>query len=229
MHPRLIQINIQSTLYDSLSLKAYNLSNKVTSSNSYLFIMIKSILPNLMEATSPIIKRHMEHRILKTHPKHLFQIIIDVDLYHQFLPLCTKSKILRHSNCGTMFDATLSVGLNPTLSEEYVSRVRLDKECLTVESKSIKSSVIESLSSRWKLKEVSPMDLDLALQEQNDATLGCAIDESTKWSEVQFEVEMSVRDPIMKLALDQVWEDVARGQMNAFERRCQELPFDNQK
>lgn len=198
--------------------------------------MIKSILPNIAKAAinnsqQPTIKKHFEHRILKTHPKHLFQIITNVDLYHQFLPFCTSSKILRHSPCGTMFDASLSVGLNSLVSEEYVSRVKVHPDLYVVESKSIKSSALDSLSSRWTLKEVSPRDYDSDFNNARGNIHGqsppySANDEdATKWSEVKFEVQMTVTDPIIKLALDQVWDKVAQGQVNAFEKRCHELPF----
>jgi len=91
-----------------------------------------------------------------------------------------------------------------------------------VESQSIKSSSIESLHSRWKLKEVISDNIDHNNADDDDVNNGGELE---KWCEVQFDIEMSVSDPIMNVTLDQVWGDVARGQMNAFEKRCHEIPF----
>jgi hypothetical protein len=44
------------------------------------------------------------------------------------------------------------------------------------------------------------------------------------YTKVQFEVEMSVIDPLISTALDQVLESVALQQMEAFEKRCKLVP-----
>ncbi len=42
---------------------------------------------------------------------------------------------------------------------------------------------------------------------------------------VEFEVEISVSDPIISVALEASLEEVAKQQVNAFEKRCFEVPF----
>jgi ribosome-associated toxin RatA of RatAB toxin-antitoxin module len=152
---------------------------------------------------SVVTKRHVERKILQTTPRHLFHIIQDVDSYSQFLPLCTESKILRRSS-GRQFEAALTVGLPPLFTETYVSRVRFDPENLTVHAKSIESSLFEALDSKWILKEV---------------------DSEENLCDVHFEVEMSVSNPVIVNALDQVLREVAGKQVAAFERRCHEIPM----
>jgi len=159
-------------------------------------------------------KRHAERRILRTDPMHLFRIITDVDSYSKFLPLCSSSKVIRRSDCGKAFDASLSVGLPPFLSENYISRVHFDQEKMTVITKSIKSSMFDSLKSSWKLKAI-PAD------NRNKDTA-----EDVLWCDVEFQVEMTVSNPIIVSTLDQVLKEVAGKQVSAFEKRCMEIPHE---
>lgn len=156
----------------------------------------------------------MEQKILKTHPKHLFHVIQDVDSYSEFLPLCSYSKILKTYDNGMSFDATLTVGLpfGPGLQESYVSRVQLNPRDLIIETKSIESKLFDSLKSRWKLATVSPKDND------NDTTT------STLFCDVDFEVEMTVSDPVIAQVLDKVLKEVAERQVAAFAQRCKQIP-----
>merc|ERR1719273_960120 len=101
-----------------------------------------------------------------------------------------------------MYDATLTVGLPPLFTERYVSRVTVDDVKMTVDARSIKSSSFDSLKSRWKLRESGDCD---------------------RYCDVEFEVEMSVSDPIIKEVIDGVLEKVAGQQVEAFQRRCEEL------
>jgi coenzyme Q-binding protein COQ10 len=154
---------------------------------------------------SAVSKRHVERTILQTTPQQLFRIIQDVDSYSQFLPLCTESKILRKSSARE-FEAALTVGLPPLFTEKYVSRVRVEPETLTVQARSIESSLFEALDSKWILKEV---------------------DSDENLCYVHFEVEMSVSNPVIVNALDQVLREVAGKQVAAFEKRCQMLSQDS--
>lgn len=161
--------------------------------------MLKALLPS-------VTRRHTERRIMQTDPRHLFRIIQDVDSYQGFLPLCSHSKVLQRSPCGGSFDAALTVGLPPLFSEKYVSRVTVrEKPFLTVETKSIESSLFDSLTSKWILRDGA------------DHTGGCDVD---------FSVEMTVSDPVVAGVLDKVLQEVAGRQVEAFEKRCQQIPFE---
>lgn len=187
---------------------------------------------------------HTHQAILdKIHPEHLFRIINDVDKYHQFLPYCTESRVLQYSACGTMYDAVLRVGL-PGLSstfsstsvveERYISRVRMISPTSTilnnsddnitpmtwtVEAKSIQSKLFDSLKSRWQLTLVNndgKTQHDRGAENKKDAAISCS---------VKFVVEIQVSNPLVSLVLDQVLKDVAKKQVDAFERRGNEIPF----
>jgi len=173
---------------------------------------------------------YVEKRVLRTSPMHLLNIISDVDSYSQFLPQCTHSQILRRSNCGTMFDATLTVGL-PPLSEEYVSRVKVDTEAMTVEARSIRSSLFDSLKSRWKLRPVpasrgqqkeSRRGINNSLSDATSSSLNSKT-EHDEHCDVEFEVEIKASNPLIVGTLDKVLEEVAGKQVAAFEKRCLQI------
>jgi ribosome-associated toxin RatA of RatAB toxin-antitoxin module len=159
---------------------------------------------------SPVTKRHVERRIIDTHPLHLFRIIQDVDKYIEFIPLCSYSKVLRRDPDGRSFDGKLIVGKPPLFSEEYVSRVTVIPESLCIQAESIESHKFDSLKSWWKLKEV------------HDGGNG---DHHAVRCDVNFEVELTVSDPLTVTVLDKVLEEVAVRQVAAFEKRCEELPL----
>jgi ribosome-associated toxin RatA of RatAB toxin-antitoxin module len=185
---------------------------------------------------SPITKRHVERKILAVPALHLFRIVADVDAYWTFLPLCRRSRITRRlppllspdkvvmvesSSVGNnainnkdmaeqRFEAQLTVGMPPFLEETYTSLVVANPARLTIASTSIQSQNIEKLTSLWQLREI-----------ENDNNMG-----GGKGScEVQLEVSMTVRDPIIVAALDQVLASVARQQVAAFSQRCLETPI----
>jgi ribosome-associated toxin RatA of RatAB toxin-antitoxin module len=141
-----------------------------------------------------------------------------------------------------MYDAVLRVGL-PGLSssslveERYISRVRMISPSVIedtdgnmplwiVEAKSIQSKLFDSLKSRWQLSladnryntpDRGVMNLeDNTMTHHNAATSSC---------NVRFEVEIQVSNPLVSLVLDQVLKDVAKKQVDAFERRGNEIPF----
>lgn len=192
------------------------------------------IFPKLF---NPISKSHVVKKIVHTPPQHLFSIVTDVESYKDFLPFCKHSKILRRSECGTMFDASLVVGISHIpplnkLEEEYVSRVTQqyveknpigNKEWL-VEARSIRSKLFDSLSSIWKMTEC-PISTNGSERPRGPCDNNYIRNISTQ---VEFQVEMTVSDPIVVAALDQVLTSVAEQQVAAFEHRCKVIPFKNE-
>ena len=189
--------------------------------------------------TEPTTHRHAHQSIIhRIHPKHLYQIINDVDKYQNFLPHCHESRVLQTSSCGTMYDAVLRVGLpglpslpsvqsSSLLEERYISRVRmispaLDGDVYTVEARSIQSQLFDSLKSRWQLTLVenghhdNKQSSDERISKMNANDISC---------KVNFEVEIQVSNPLISFALDSVLKDVAKEQVLAFESRCNEVPF----
>mmetsp|Transcript_19556 Transcript_19556/g.34389 ORF Transcript_19556/g.34389 Transcript_19556/m.34389 type:complete len:244 (-) Transcript_19556:29-760(-) len=176
-------------------------------------------------SSSPVTKSHGESRILRTHPLHLFRIIQDVDQYQHFLPLCTYSKVLRVLQGGRQFEAKLIVG--KVWKEEYTSRVTVLPEQLRIETTSTdcRHGMFDFLKSSWQLRRVCLGEAghgdDYGDGNAQDEALhlkhiGCHID---------FQVEMTVSDPVVVAILDKLLMQVAGHQVEAFEKRCQQLPL----
>ena len=119
------------------------------------------------------------------------------------------------------------------MEERYVSRVRaippssdtndIDKAegmkpTWVVEAKSIRSSSFDSLKSRWVLTFAVGGD-ELTV---NDRRVDIEDDVSC---DVNFEVEIRVSNMLVSFVLDGVIGEVARKQVEAFERRAKVVPF----
>lgn len=156
----------------------------------------------LRSLASAVTKRHSEKRILATHPIHLFRIIQDVDAYSEFLPLCSHSKVISRESDGRSFRGSLTVGM-PPFKETYVSHVSVSPENWTIEARSVESKLFDELYSKWRLQPLEDFQ-------------SCHVD---------FEIEMTVSNPIIKQTLDNILEQIGRRQVAAFEERCQAMPF----
>ena len=186
-------------------------------------------------SANPVRHRHVVNKIVATTPQHLYNIVIDVDSYKHFLPFCKSSQILRKSDCGTLFDASLTIGVSnlPPLNaieEEYVSRVRHiqqvspnGKDEWIIEANSIRSNLFHGLSSSW---QITSLDKDAFVGDRPTSLGG---EHGKQMTKVKFEVEMSVADPIISVALKKILESVAIQQMEAFEKRCKEIPYSVKK
>lgn len=153
---------------------------------------------------SPVTKRHVEKKVLATHPKHLFRIIQDVDRYAEFLPLCSYSIVNKKIPQG--FEATLTVGMPPLFTETYRSKVTVDPTELILHTESMDGKYFDNLSSRWKLKSVH----------RGHPPPHC---------EVDFCVEITASDPVIVSTLDQVLAKIAGDQVRAFDQRCRQIPL----
>ena len=191
-------------------------------------MIIKSLFNNV---TTPITKRHTQQKILSgILPLHLFRIIQDVDKYKDFLPLCTYSNIQKTSisHDGRTFDGKLQVGISPLFVEEYTSRVTVIPETMTINANSIESKLFDNLRSQWILQEheeVVTKDTDTTEKEScsSSSSRSSIIDSIS--CKVNFQVELTVSDPIIIGVLDQLLEQVGKKQVDAFEQRCHDIPI----
>jgi len=142
-------------------------------------------------------RSHFEKRLINCSVDHLFDIVADVEKYHEFVPYCLSSKVLKRE--GNTMEAEMVVGFK-FLEEKYTSVVTLDWP------KSIKVSVLSSklfhyLTNSWEFEPGSEPD--------------------TCWT--SFEVSFQFKSEIHRTINDMFFSEVQKRMLFAFENRCKEL------
>ena len=82
--------------------------------------------------------------------RQLYEIVIDVESYPEFLPWCLSSRIVKKDDDNN-FDAELTVGYK-AIDEKYISRIQAEYEKKII-SKAI-SGPFKSLDSSWYFKNI---------------------------------------------------------------------------
>jgi ribosome-associated toxin RatA of RatAB toxin-antitoxin module len=101
-----------------------------------------------------------------------------------------------------------------------------DEQVWIVEAKSIQSNMFDSLKSRWRLSLVPNHQCDTFSNSDAGNSEASEHPPSHTSCNVKFDVEIQVSNPLISFTLDTVLKDVARKQIDAFERRCRDKPFD---
>ncbi|XP_022982280.1 coenzyme Q-binding protein COQ10 homolog, mitochondrial-like [Cucurbita maxima] len=81
-------------------------------------------------------KIYEERRVMGYSPEQLFDVVAAVDLYHDFVPWCQRSEVIKTYPDGS-FDAELEIGFK-FLVESYTSHVEIQRP------KSVKTTVSQS-------------------------------------------------------------------------------------
>ena len=88
--------------------------------------------------------------VLPFNARQLYEIVIDVETYPEFLPWCLSSRIVKKFD-DSNFDAELTVGYK-AIDEKYISRIKAEYEKKII-SKAI-SGPFKSLDSSWHFKNI---------------------------------------------------------------------------
>ena len=127
----------------------------------------------------------------------LYEIVVDVDRYDEFLPWCVASRVRERRDDGTLI-ADLSIGYG-SLREKFTSHVTADPEALTVATGQ-QSGPFRHMQSRWSL--------------ETDEQGG---------TRVSFEMEFEFRSILLENLIGAVFEAAARKMISAFETRATQL------
>lgn len=72
-----------------------------------------------------LVKSHSETKVVPFSPEEMFDVVADVNKYHEFLPFCVESRVLRRPNENVM-EAALRIGFK-VFTESYTSRVIMNR------------------------------------------------------------------------------------------------------
>jgi coenzyme Q-binding protein COQ10 len=148
--------------------------------------------------------------------------VADVDSYAAFVPFCAGARRTPRERWGRererealargeeYFEADLEIGFK-LFNEKYTSAVTCARP-ERVTATSVSSGLFRSMTTTWKF---SPLDDD----EDEDPVTGLPAEGVI----VDFEIDFEVKDPMHAAAVSVVFDDVARSQIQAFEKRCRQL------
>lgn len=129
--------------------------------------------------------------------RDLYEIVIDVDQYAEFLPWCVASRVRERHADGTLI-ADLSIGYG-SLREKFTSHVMPDPDTLTVTTTQ-HSGPFRHMQSQWSLAS-----------DENGGTT------------VSFDIEFEFRSVLLEKLIGAVFESAARKMISAFEERATQL------
>jgi coenzyme Q-binding protein COQ10 len=135
------------------------------------------------------------NKILPFSKKQLFDLVIDVDAYKEFLPNCHDSIVISRSEDLIIADLTLEFS---HFRETYRSVVQFEPNNF-ITTKAM-SGPFKYLHSHWKFEEYSVSETFISFS-------------------IDFELKMSLFTMIINMVL----EDSARKMLAAFEKRAREV------
>ena len=160
-------------------------------------------------------------------PSQLFEIVADVNKYHEFLPFCRRSKVTNEID-KDRFEAELEIGFK-VFNERYTSRVTLERpRKVTAEDKSNEEdgggALFEKMKTVWRFRELEEDEEDEDEDDSNEENEKANTKRKRNVSTVvDFEIAFKVKSSAHAAALSVFFEDVANTQIQAFEKRCKSL------
>ena len=143
--------------------------------------------------------KHREKKILHFAPKQLFDLVSDVDSYHEFLPWCLASRITKRDK--NVLNGDLIVGFR-LYREKFSSKVVL------FEPNKINVDYIRGpfkhLKNTWEFEPIN----------------------KGKYTEVSFFIDFQFKSRLLEKLIGTLFQDAVERMIVAFEKRAEEI-YDN--
>ena len=157
-----------------------------TCAPNYFWTLKNSIVSN---------RTHKERRLLKFSDENLYKIVSSVEFYHQFVPWCIGSTIIRST--PTNLEAELIVGYG-VFNEKYISDVQLIRP-KSVIAVSKQTNLLEYLRTEWSFTP-------------------CSSNPNHCW--VTFAIDFKFKSAVYNHVSDMFLQDIINSMVSAFEGRC---------
>jgi coenzyme Q-binding protein COQ10 len=144
--------------------------------------------------------RYVTTRILRHSPEQMFDLVADIELYPEFVPMCSTLNVRRRTtgvNGSEVLLADMSIGYK-MIRESFTTRVALDRAGLKILVEYV-DGPFSHLENRWTF----------AL-----APTGC---------EVTFDIDYAFRSRTFQMLAGAVFDTVVRRMVEAFEKRADEV------
>ena len=139
--------------------------------------------------------KHSEQRVLPYTPEQLFDLVVDVQRYPEFLPWCLAARIRRREE--DLLIADLVIGFK-MVRERFTSRVEYDADDLTIDT-TYADGPFKKMESRWRF-----------LPHQR-GTL------------VDFHVDFEFKSRILQTLITALFSEAVKKMVAAFEERARQL------
>jgi coenzyme Q-binding protein COQ10 len=136
---------------------------------------------------------HSEQRVLLYRPEQIFDLVMDIERYPEFLPWCVAARILRRG-AGEL-DAEVAIGFKG-IRERFASRVVYDRAAGRVDV-AYKDGPFHHLENHWVFEP--------------EGEAHCRVD---------FDVAFSFRSRMLEALMGHVFGEAVRRMVGAFEQRA---------
>ncbi|KAG1148337.1 hypothetical protein G6F37_004037 [Rhizopus arrhizus] len=164
-------------------------------------------LPNILTTE----KRYSERKLLNFSQNQLYNVVSNVDDYHQFVPFCTHSHVYTNTKIDEnkyIMKAELGIGFK-LFKEKYMSKVTCKRPDL-VKAVAADSTLFNDMTTIWKFTPHVP-STKLNTPE--------AANHPTCW--VDFSISFDFASPIHAQASSVFFDEVSKMTLQAFVDRCQ--------
>ena len=142
----------------------------------------------------PIVK---QTRIVPFLPEQMFDLVVDVARYPEFLPWCVASRIREQTDRHIVADLVIGFKM---VRERFTSRVSLDRGAMTVDTELVEGP-FKHLTNNWRFK----------------------LAEDGKSTEIDIHVDFAFRSAILQQLIEPFFEEAQKRMISAFEKRAYAL------
>ena len=97
-------------------------------------------------------KNSLREEIINHPAKKLFDIVIDIESYPEYIPWCTRMVVNEKINNEILAD--MYVQYKFIVSQKFVSHVKFNRDKLKIETKYIEGP-LKDLTTNWKFEEIN--------------------------------------------------------------------------
>ena len=97
-------------------------------------------------------KNLLREEIINHPAKKLFDIVIDIESYPEYIPWCTRMVVNEKKNNEILAD--MYVQYKFIISQKFGSHVKFDRDKLNIETKYIEGP-LKDLTTNWKFEEIN--------------------------------------------------------------------------
>ena len=138
--------------------------------------------------------KHVEKRVMSHTPRHMFELVADVERYPEFLPWCLGTRITKQE--ADVLEADMLIGFR-MFRERFGSHVKLDRASMEINVR-YTHGPFRYLVNRWRF-----------LPHEN----GCEID---------FFVDFEFRSRLLQKVIGVLFTEAVHRMVRAFETRADE-------